>query len=52
MKEITIKIFPSVGDTYKVTFEINEEINIDIETQIDSWIENNLQNVEHYEMVN
>lgn len=51
MKEITIKIFPSTGDTYKVTFEINENINIDIETQIDSWIENNLQNVEHYEIV-
>ena len=47
IREITIKVFPEIGNAYKVTIDI--DYNKDIEEQVDSWIDENLKLVQTWD---
>ena len=49
LKEVTIKIFPEIGNSYKLIISINN--NQEIEEQIDSWIDENLKFVQEWKLV-
>lgn len=46
-KEVTIKVFPDVGNCYYVTINIDDRY--DAEEQIDNWIDYSLCNVQDWE---
>ena len=48
-KEVTIKVFPDMGNCYYVTIDIDDRY--DAEEQIDNWMDYSLMNVSHWKFV-
>ena len=49
METVRFKIYPSFGNSYIVSVDFPNEEN-DLETFMETWVEDNLKNVEKYEL--
>lgn len=49
MKDVSVKIFPNCGNSYRVIITIDNMF--DDEEQVDIWIEDNLKDVAFWEWV-
>ena len=54
MKQIKLKIYPSLGDSYEVSISVPDvaaTFSTVLEDWVDGWIEDNLKLVEDYEIL-